>query len=154
MNSLTVSSVAVIAMVFVVETASAYTLVPTRTPFAAIGGIDMIGPGLAEACSIKLLGRVYGKGVGEINFANIETGVGCPKQNKSTGLPWKFKATAMSKGKLFGVDIVGPGVNCGPSTIPVKIGTTGVVTFNNVSMLGGCTVSGSMQTNPQITTAP
>jgi hypothetical protein len=76
-----------------------------------------------------------------------------------TGLPWQVRATGLNRATIVGfafvpdpgVDQIGP---CGPGNLFAKVSSTGVWTFKNSPLPGGCTINGSLTSDPPVTVVP
>ncbi|MDR3507315.1 MAG: activator of alkane oxidation [Caulobacteraceae bacterium] len=131
--------------------ASAVSLSPTSTTFSATGSTSLTKLGITIGCTASFTGNIDGAGVGHIATASFSPGSALCSGIGTTGLPWT--ATALTStgsgagtGSIAGVAVTTALGNCGPSTLPVTMNTTGVLSFSGASLSGGCTVTGSIQT--------
>lgn len=131
--------------------AAAATLSPVDQKFHMLGFVSVSAPQLGLTCNVRIEGRVDANGLARVSYANIKSANGCMKVSFS-GLPWKFSATGTGTGKIGKVIIDGPLTACGPRTVPVEISGAGEISFNNVTMPGKCSISGSLQSTPAIST--
>jgi hypothetical protein len=73
----------------------------------------------------------------------------------STLIPWYIVVTGPNTANIVGMAFLAEGDMCGPSTVPVNISSTGVITIPDFEMAGNCTIgtgaSDSLQTSPAIT---
>jgi hypothetical protein len=152
MKSLIIAGAAAVVVAGAFSPVLAYTLSPAGATFWAAGPLTVTVATFQELCNTELKVDVHKNGVGGVVFVNFRKGES--SRPFPVDLPWKFKATGNGKGKILGVAFTAFGATCGPSTIPVQISGAGVITFNNVSLAGGCMLNGSMNTTPPITTVP
>ncbi|HWY16153.1 MAG TPA: hypothetical protein VNX86_13530 [Rhizomicrobium sp.] len=132
-----------------VDTAFAgYALRPLNTKFTGTGTTSATKNGVTLKCNAKFEGSVNGQGVGEITGGSFTGELGCTSVGLQN-LPWKSTATSMSKVQISGAEFTSPIGNCGPGNLSVTL-RSGVVSFSNLPLKGGCTVSGNLKTSPTL----
>jgi hypothetical protein len=132
--------------------ASAYHLIPENTSFTGSGNTSATKNGVTLACKAKFNGSIDGTGVGSVTSGSFTGQLGCTSVALSN-LPWKATAKKATTGNIFNVTFTSPIGNCGPTTLPVKL-KNGVISFTNVALAGGCTVSGKIKTTPTVSIVP
>ena len=128
--------------------AAGYKLSPKNTSFTGTGNTSATKSGVTLACTANFTGKVNSTGVGSVTGGSFSGALGCSSVTLGN-LPWKAKAVSATKAKIYSVTFQSPIGNCGPSTLPTTL-KNGVISFNNVSLSGGCTVSGKITTTPTI----
>ena len=132
-----------------VDTAFAgYALRPLNTNFTGTGTTSATKNGITLKCNAKFQGNVDGQGIGHITSGSFTGELGCTSVGLQN-LPWKSTATSMSKVLISGAEFTSPIGNCGPGNLSVTL-RSGVVSFSNLPLKGGCTVSGSLKTSPTL----
>lgn len=151
----TLTAVAAIALVSFgfTTTASAFKLSPPSTSFTGSGNTSLTKSGITVPCTANFTGSINARGVGKVTGATF-TGSATCQAISATGLPWKVAAKTASTAKFSAVSVSTPLGNCGPSALTVGDNGTGLVTFTNQILSGGCSVSGSVQTTPAVTIVP
>jgi hypothetical protein len=132
--------------------ASAYHLIPESTSFKGKGSTSATKSGVTLACTANFNGSIDGNGVGSVTSGSFTGELGCSSVALSN-LPWKATAKKATKGSILNVTFTSPIGNCGPSTLPVKL-KNGVISFTNVAVAGGCTISGKIKTTPTVSIVP
>lgn len=128
--------------------ATAYEFRPLNTNFTGSGTTSATKNGVTLKCNAKFTGDVDGQGLGHIKSGSFSGQLGCSSVGLKN-LPWKAQAVSKTGGNIYNVTFTSPIGNCGPGTLPVTL-QNGVITFNNKSLPGGCTVSGSITTSPKL----
>jgi hypothetical protein len=129
-------------------TAAAYHLSPENAKFKGTGTTSATKSGITLNCNAKFKGKVGPTGVGKITAGSFTGELGCSAVGLG-GLPWKAAATSQTNATIYNVSFTSPIGNCGPGDIATTL-QNGVITFTNVALAGGCTVSGSITTNPKL----
>jgi len=132
--------------------AAAYHLIPESTNFTGTGKTSATKNGITLPCTANFKGNTNATGVGSITSGSFTGQVGCTSVGLG-GLPWKALAKSATKVIIYNVSFTSPIGNCGPGNLTTKL-TNGVIKFTNVALPGGCTVSGSIKTNPTISIVP
>jgi hypothetical protein len=149
----TLAAVALVSFGFA-NSASAFKLSPPSTKFKASGSTSLTKSGVTVPCTANFVGKTSAKGTGKITGASF-TGSSTCTAIQATGLPWQAKAISATTANINNVSVnAGPLGTCGPSTVPVQISGSGAITFNNVVLTGGCSVSGTVQSTPAVTIVP
>ena len=133
--------------------AAAYHLSPAGN-FTGDGTTSATKNGVSLPCKAHFTGKVTNAGVGYITGGSFTDngGVGCTSV-KLINLPWKAVAKTARKVIIKNVQFNSPIGDCGPGNLPVKA-VNGVVSFTDVPLAGGCTVSGSITTSPKVSIVP
>ncbi len=132
----------------VVNTAAAYHLTPESTSFTGTGTTSATKNGVTLSCTANFTGKVGATGVGKITGGTFSGALGCSSVTLQN-LPWTSKAVSATNVKISNVTFASPIGNCGPGALKVTL-KGGVVSFTNLALPGGCTVSGSITTSPTL----
>jgi hypothetical protein len=142
-----------------VGSAVAFSFSPADTHFKLTGTLTITGPQVMGQCNDNTIWRGT-TGVPKqpkITYS-VFGGSGADCEILRTGLPWQMRATSADKATIIGFGFmpleaggIGP---CGPGNLFAKINSKGVWTFNGVPLSGGCTVSGSLTSDPPVTVVP
>lgn len=134
--------------------AAAYHLSPKSTKFTGTGNTSATKNGISLPCKAHFTGNTSSTGVGHITGGSFTdtTKVGCTAV-KLINLPWKALAKTATKVVIYNVEFSSPIGNCGPGNLPTIL-KNGVVTFTDVPLPGGCTVSGKITTTPKVSVVP
>ncbi len=132
--------------------AAAYHLIPESSSFSGKGNTSATKNGVTLACKAKFKGSVDANGVGSVTSGTFTGDLGCTSVALSN-LPWTSTAKSATKANILNVTFTSPIGNCGPTTLPVKL-KNGVISFTNVPLAGGCTVSGKIKTTPTLSIVP
>lgn len=134
--------------------AGAYHLSPTSTSFTGTGNTSATKNGISLPCKAHFTGNTSRTGVGHITGGSFQntTKIGCTAV-KLINLPWKALAKTRTKVIIYNVEFSSPIGNCGPGNLPTRL-KSGVVTFTDVPLPGGCTVSGKIKTSPTVSIVP
>jgi hypothetical protein len=132
--------------------AFAYHLIPEGQSFTGTGKTSATKNGITLACKAKFQGNVDNNGVGSITAGTFSGELGCSSVGLS-GLPWKAVAKGATKVTISNVTFTSPIGNCGPGNLVVKL-ANGVISFKNLPLPGGCTVSGKITTSPTVSIVP
>jgi hypothetical protein len=136
----------------IVGSAAAYHLSPENTKFSGTGNTSATKNGITLKCKAKFQGHVDANGIGYVDSGTFSGELGCT----SVGLqntPWKATATAATKATIANVTFTSPIGNCGPGNLATKL-VSGVISFANRPLSGGCTVSGKITTSPTVSIVP
>ena len=128
--------------------AFAWHLTPENKSFTGSGTTSATKSGITLKCNAKFDGNVDSTGTGYVDSGSFSGAVGCSTVTLKN-LPWKSVAVGRYTVDINDVTFDSPIGNCGPSTIAVKL-RNGVITFSNVQVSGGCTVSGKITTSPTL----
>jgi hypothetical protein len=151
MKTLITLGVAALATFSLATQASAYSFHPRSTSFVGSGKTQLTKGSLSVPCTAKFTGRTNSLGVGHVTSAAFSGSSLCTGI-KATGLPWTAKATSATRAVVDKVAVTASIFGtCGPSNVPVTVSSTGVITFNNVTLTPNCVVKGSIATSPHIT---
>jgi len=151
MKTFCILAIATLAASGLCDSANAYSLSPKSTKFTGSGSTTLTKGSLTLTCTAKFVGDTDSKGVGHITAASFTGNVLCGGV-KATGLPWTGKATTASGGTILDVEVSASVFGtCGPTTIPVTLGKTGVISFANVTLKPNCAIKGSVATKPVVT---
>ena len=134
-----------------VTPAFAWHLTPESTNFTGKGNTSATKSGITLACTANFKGDTDSAGVGYITGGSFSGELGCSSVTLKN-LPWKSVAVGQFAVHIEDVTFDSPIGNCGPSTIAVKL-RNGVISFSNVQLSGGCTISGRITTSPHISIA-
>jgi hypothetical protein len=149
----TIALIAAGLVSFAVATpAAAYHLIPENSSFKGTGNTSATKNGVTLACKAKFTGSVDANGVGSVTGGSFTGDLGCTSVTLSN-LPWQATAKSATKGQIFNATFSSPIGNCGPGTVPVKV-KNGVISFKNVALSGGCTITGKIKTTPAISIVP
>jgi hypothetical protein len=133
--------------------AAAYHLIPLNTSFTGTGSTSATKNGVSLACKATFHGHVDANGVGWVDDGSFKNGdLGCTAVSLSN-LPWKSTANKATKVKILNATFSSPIGNCGPGTVQVRV-KNGVISFTDVPLPGGCTVSGKIKTSPALSIVP
>ncbi|HWA90298.1 MAG TPA: hypothetical protein VG889_09705 [Rhizomicrobium sp.] len=150
---LTIAATAALVSFGLSAPAAAYHLTPENSTFTGTGNTSATKNGVTLPCKAKFTGAVDSKGVGSVTSGTFSGQVGCSSVGLSN-LPWTAKAKSATKVSILNVTFTSPIGNCGPGTLPVKVSGTGVISFKNVALPGGCTVTGKIKTKPALAIVP
>jgi hypothetical protein len=128
--------------------ASSYELNPLNTSFTGTGTTSATKNGVTLNCNATFQGNVDGQGIGHITSGSFTGDLGCTSVGLS-GLPWKAAAVSKTRATIYKVKFTSPIGNCGPSNLKTTL-KSGVITFTNAPLAGGCTVSGDITTSPTV----
>ncbi|MDR3507316.1 MAG: activator of alkane oxidation [Caulobacteraceae bacterium] len=155
----TLSATALLALGLASQAFAAPTLGPVSTSFTGMGTTSMTKSGITIGCNANFTGSINSTGAGQISTAAFTAGNFLCPLITATNLPWPAAAVTAGGGgagtaNILTVAVSTPLGNCGPSTLPTSINTTGVISFSGVPLSGGCTVSGSIQSTPHVFVVP
>lgn len=131
-----------------VTPAFAWHLVPESTNFTGKGNTSATKSGVTLKCTASFTGDTDSSGIGYITGGSFTGEIGCSSVTLKN-LPWKSVAVGRYVVHIENVTFDSPIGNCGPSTIATKL-RNGVVSFANVQVSGGCTISGRITTSPSL----
>ena len=154
-TAIAIAAAGVMSLGIAATPATAYHLSPTSTKFTGDGNTSATKNGITLPCHAHFTGKTTSTGQGVITGGTFTdtTATGC-KQVVLVGLPWKSKVKSAKKVLILNAQFNGPlGLNCGPSNVPTTL-KGGVVSFTDVPMAGGCTVSGKLTTSPTLKIVP
>jgi hypothetical protein len=135
-----------------VGSAAAFSFSPPDTPLKLRGTLTITGPQGAFQC------EVVWRGTSGHPRPQLFQAISDCRYNP-TSLPWRLRATALNKATILdfafvpipGQDALGP---CGPGDLFAKVSSTGVWSFKNSPLPGGCTINGSLTSDPPVTIVP
>jgi hypothetical protein len=136
----------------IVGPAAAYHLSPENSSFTGSGSTSATKNGVTLKCKAKFKGHVDANGIGFVDSGSFTGQVGCTSVGLAN-LPWQSTAKSATKVAIANVAFTSPIGNCGPGTVNTKL-VDGVISFKNVALAGGCTVSGKITTNPTLSIVP
>ena len=128
--------------------AATYHLTPENTSFTGKGTTSATKLGITLKCTANFTGNVDGTGVGHITGGKFSGALGCTSVTLGN-LPWTATAASATKANIQNATFNSPIGDCGPGTVPVTI-KKGAISFTNVSLAGGCTISGNIKTTPAV----
>lgn len=131
-----------------VTPACAWHLIPENKSFTGSGNTSATKSGITLKCTADFDGNVDGTGTGYVNSGKFSGELGCSSVTLKN-LPWKSVAVGKTAVHIENVTFDSPIGNCGPSTIAVKL-SSGIISFSNVQVSGGCTISGKITTSPKL----
>jgi hypothetical protein len=135
--------------------ALASSYIPKNTNFAAIGPVTITTPQGSMACTVTF--EAVNTGGGEVEFINASlngSDTNC-FENSFAGTPYYVVAKGTDRGKILEVSGFGPVFSpCGPGALSFRISKTNVWTLETTTLVGNCTISGSLTTSPVIKIAP
>ena len=131
--------------------AAAWHLIPEGTNFTGKGTTSATKSGITLKCSASFTGDTDSSGIGYITGGSFSGEIGCSSVTLGN-LPWKSVAVGRYVVHIENVTFNSPIGDCGPSTIAVKL-RNGVISFSNVQVSGGCTISGRITTSPKLSIA-
>ena len=151
MKTLITLGVAALATFSLTTQASAYSFHPRSTSFVGAGKTQLTKGSLTVPCNARFTGKTDSLGIGHVTSATFSGSTLCTGI-KATGLPWTGKAASATRAVIYKVAVSASIFGtCGPSNVPVTVSSTGVITFNNVTLTPNCVVKGSIATTPHIT---
>ncbi|MDR3507318.1 MAG: hypothetical protein P4L64_05395 [Caulobacteraceae bacterium] len=151
-------AIAFLAFGVTTQASASPTLGPVSTFFVGTGATSLTKSGITIGCTANLQGDIDSSGVGHITDAYFTSGSSLCFTTTAIDLPWT--ATANFVGISGGIVNIYPFAvstvlgSCGGSLLTVNINTSGVISFSDKPLLGGCTVSGSIQTTPRVYLVP
>jgi hypothetical protein len=131
--------------------AFAWHLTPEGKSFTGSGTTSATKSGITLNCNAKFTGKVDSAGTGYVESGSFSGAIGCSSVSLKN-LPWTSAAVGRYAVHIEDVTFDSPIGNCGPITIAVKL-RNGVISFSNVQVSGGCTISGKIMTSPKLSIA-
>ena len=132
--------------------AAGFHLEPFNQAFTGTGQTSATKNGITLPCTAKFKGNVDANGVGHVTSGTFTGQIGCESVTLGN-LPWTATATAAKKAKILNVKFNSPIGACGPGNLPVRL-VNGTISFTNVPLAGGCTVTGKIKTKPKVLIVP
>lgn len=149
---LAIAAASAVSLAVGIAPASAYKLSPPNTSFTGTGKTSATKNGITLACKAKFDGNVDANGIGHITGGSFTGELGCTSVGLG-GLPWTTKAKSATKAVISNVSFTSPIGNCGPGNVAIKV-VDGQISFKNVALDGGCTISGKITTTPPVSIVP
>ncbi|MEP6967209.1 MAG: activator of alkane oxidation [Pseudomonadota bacterium] len=143
--------IGLVAGMTIATQAAAFSFTPKGVSFVAKGRTTLNKGGTVVPCKARLAGLTTATGVGHITSALFGGSAACGAIT-ATGLPWKVTATSGNTAVIANVsfNVAGAG-NCGPSSVPATVTTTGKFKFNSVPLGPNCVFDGAVNTAPPVT---
>jgi hypothetical protein len=139
--------------------ATTYIFSPKATHFTGKGNTSATADGVTLACTGKFKGATSATGaIAHITAGSFTGELGC-NTVKFSGLPWEVKPLTATTGEILAVTFSDAtfGFTCGPFTLPITVGSSGVISFNFAgnSASAPCTnITGTITTTPAVTIVP
>jgi hypothetical protein len=131
--------------------AQAYSFHPRSTNFVGVGPTKLTKGLLSVPCSARFVGHTDSLGRGWITGATFSGSSACTAI-RASHLPWEGLANGLHTAKVYNATVTASIFGtCGPSTVPVTVSSTGVITFSNAVLTPNCSVTGNIQTTPHVT---
>jgi len=134
--------------------ASGFKLSPPSTKFTGTGPSSATTTsGISLSCTANFKGSTNATGIGKITGGSFTGALGCSAVTLGN-LPWKAEALTATTGEILNVAFDSPIGNCGPGTVPASLSGAGVISFDDTTLKGCSSVTGTITTKPAITVVP
>ena len=131
---------------------------PNGEPFSVSGTTSLTSPVANANCTATFNGTITSGGIVNITSTQFVAGdvlCGAIQGSATSNTPWTGQADTTTQLSINNVAVTAPFVSCGPTkVVGAWDNPSSSLTFNNASLDGGCTVTGTVTSSPAFSIAP